>query len=79
MGDKTRFGQWLEDFRWAMNVMRARRWRRELAFSRRVAFDDALRRPLRGAVIAYPDAFYYVTIDDLCRAMEESAKPRLRV
>jgi hypothetical protein len=39
----TKLGRWLSDFRWAMNAMRARRFRREVGFERRIRFDDALR------------------------------------
>lgn len=68
----ARFAQWLNDWRWAMNAKRARAWRRELGFSQRVAFDQSLRPPIKdesGKVIAYPDAFYHTTINDLIRAM----------
>ena len=69
----TRFGQWVNDMRWAMNVKRARAWRRKRTFSQRRRFDDELRPRLKDRfnhdVIAYPDAFYEVTVDDLCRAM----------
>lgn len=76
-----RFAQWVEDFRWAMNAMRARAWRRRLTFASRVAFDQALRPKLKydpGMVIDYPDAIYHITIDDVCRAMEtaSNAQPR---
>lgn len=70
----TKFGQWVADMRWAMNVKRARAWRRQLSFSRRLAFDKALRPPVSGGVIDYPDAVYHITIDDLTRAMIASAK-----
>lgn len=64
------FPQWLNDLRWARNIRRARAFRRRLSFSGRMAFDDAIRPNLgRGEVIAYPDALYHVTINDLCRAM----------
>jgi hypothetical protein len=66
------FVQWINDWRWAANVRRARAYRRTLSFSQRAAFDRALRPKLsreRETVIDYPDAFYYVGIDDLCRAM----------
>jgi hypothetical protein len=55
-----------------MNVIRARRWRRSLYFSQRERFDAEMRPKLErepGKVIAYPDAFYHVTIADLSRAM----------
>lgn len=54
---------------------KASAWRRELLFSQRVAFDDALRPRLKnevGKAIAYPDAIYHIDIDDLCRAMVAS-------
>jgi hypothetical protein len=63
---------WINDYRWAMNVMRARRWRNNLPFSRRRVFDLSLRPMIGGPVIGYPDAFYHITIEDLCRAMRES-------
>ena len=68
-------GQWLADFRWAMNVMRARRWRRNLSFDARIRFDIAIRPYATRASdgpdlrIMYPDALYHITIDDLTRAM----------
>lgn len=81
--EKTRSLQWLADFRWAMNVMRARRWRRELGFGQRIIFDGAFRPRLEKRhpqhepdVIAYPDAFYHITVDDLIRAMETAAEAR---
>lgn len=64
----TSLAQWVEDFRWAMNVKRARAYRRKLMFAERQIFDDALRPPLRGAVIAYPDAIYHISVDDVIRA-----------
>ena len=68
---------WLADYRWAMNAMRARRWRRKIGFAARVEFDTALRPRLPkepGKVIAYPDALYHITIEDVCRAIEASVK-----
>jgi hypothetical protein len=76
------FAQWINDLRWGANMRRARAWRRELSFSKREAFDAALRprlpRPYpdeRSDIIAYPDALYHIGIDDLCRAMLASAGP----
>jgi hypothetical protein len=72
---KGSFAQPLNDRRWAANVRRARAWRRDLSFSEREKFDTSLRPKLQrepGKVIAYPDAFYFVTIGDLLRAMSES-------
>jgi hypothetical protein len=69
-GATVSFATWLNDWRWAANVKRARAYRRSLGFAQRIAFDRALRHPVSsGHVIEYPDAFYYVTIDDLCAAM----------
>jgi hypothetical protein len=70
------FAEWVEDFRWAMNAKRARKWRRKLLFSQRQRFDDALRPKRQGGFIAYPDALYEITIDDLLRAMTASVTPR---
>lgn len=70
------FAQWINDRRWAANMRRARAYRRKLSFGARLRFDAALRHPLDGeSVIAYPDALYHVTIDDLCRAMVAAATP----
>lgn len=69
------FAEWINDLRWSANMRRARRWRRQLEFGEREKFDRALRPrfPLEpGSVIAYPDAIYHVTIDDLLRAMSAS-------
>lgn len=74
----TTFAEWVNDWRWAMNVKRARAWRRQLIFSQRLAFDKAI-RPVIGdsyGIIDYPDAFYAITINDLCRAIEASYKQR---
>lgn len=69
----------LNDFRWAMNAMRARAWRRQLLFSQRLAFDDELRPMLKhGERIAYPDAIYHIKVNDLLRAMARSAKAARR-
>lgn len=68
---------WFVDLRWAMNMKRARAWRRQCGFSERIRFDDALRPRLQnepGKVIAYPDALYHATIDDICRAMVASKR-----
>ena len=61
--------QWLKDFRWALNVMRAHRLRRTLIFSKRQVFDRHL--PLAQG-IAYPDFFYSMTMDDIARAYREA-------
>lgn len=62
----------IENLRWALNMMRARAWRRDLLFSERAKFDSALRpRMADGSIVAYPDAIYHVKIEDLCRAIAE--------
>jgi len=67
------FVTYINDWRWAMNVKRARAWRRKCLFSQRLKFDAALRPKIGdGQVIDYPDALYHITIDDLCRAITES-------
>ncbi len=67
------FAQWVADMRWAANAKRARKWRRRLSFSGRIAFDQAIRPKVKSGVIDYPDALYHITIDDLTRAMIASA------
>jgi hypothetical protein len=50
-------------------LARAKVIRRGLSFSKRVKFDDELRPILdNGMRIAYPDALYHVTAEDLRRA-----------
>lgn len=78
------FAQWINDKRWAANMRRARAFRRGLLFSERQTFDRALQRRLprpypdeREDIVAYPDTFYFVTIDDLCRAVAAVAASRL--
>lgn len=73
---KSKLAWWINDLRVALNVGRARRFRRGLGFSARMRFDDALRPRLdKPNVIAYPDAIYHITVDDLIRAMEASTRP----
>ena len=61
--------QWLDDWRWALNMIRARRHRREMLFSQRIKFDAALRHITKGGmVVAYPDTIYSTTVDDVIRA-----------
>ena len=71
-------GSWFEDFRWAMNAMRARRWRRQIGFAARIRFDNALRPKIKGepgVVIDYPDALYNIKVEDVIRAMWASGLP----
>lgn len=76
----TPLALWINDLRWAANMIRARRYRRGLLFSKRQDFDDALRPPTvnplpsgkRRVVIGYPDAIYCITIEDVVRAMGSS-------
>lgn len=69
-----RFKLALADWRWAMNVRRARAWRRDCSFSARVRFDTAYRPRLK----AYPDALYHVDSADLARAMEVSREYKVQ-
>lgn len=63
--------QWLDDVRWALVMIQARRWRRRALFGQREEFDNAL-RPYLGEYlenrIAYPSALYHVTAYDFERA-----------
>jgi hypothetical protein len=54
---------------WASLVAEVRAIRGALTFSKRSQFDDAL-RPILGEdrVIAYPDAIYHITREDVVRA-----------
>lgn len=72
MGKLKQLEQWLADFRWAMNAMRARRWRREMLFSQRMKFDDELRPKVDEGRIAYPDALYHISVDDLLHALQKA-------
>lgn len=74
---------WIADFRWAMNMMRARRYRRAAGFAARIRFDDALRPRLKRGpydanqpVIAYPDAVYHITVDDVIRAARAALRDK---
>lgn len=58
----------LDDVAWAWRMLRIRRIRRGLLFSRRMAYDNALRPSTGSDVIAYPDAIYYVHTRDMIRA-----------
>lgn len=58
----------LSDLRWMLNINRARRIRNKLLFSQRILFDSALRPMSEGSIIAYPDAIYNITSDDVIRA-----------
>src|ERR1700722_1444240 len=69
------FAQWLQDKRWAANMIRARRERRRLkTFSQKEVFDDVLRPRcsqdlwIKG-FYPYPDALYEITARDVGRAM----------
>ena len=56
MGERSKFAIWAEDIRWMLNARSARAYRRKLLFSQRMKFDQALRPPVQGGVISYPDA-----------------------
>jgi hypothetical protein len=58
----------MDDLAWAWRMLQARRIRRGLIFSRRKAYDDALRPSAGSSIIGYPDAFYYVQKHDMMRA-----------
>lgn len=66
----------IEDIKWAWCLVRVRRWRRNLKFSQRTLFDDALRPQFKEgdlvSHIQYPDALYYVKHHDFKRAMYDS-------
>ena len=72
---KSKLAWWLNDLRLALNVGRARRFRRNCSFSQRRKFDNALRPSVSNGVIAYPDAIYHITVDDLIRAMDAAYQP----
>lgn len=80
----TRFGQWLKDKRWAANMRSIKRFERTLSFSERKVFYDELRPrdtsvPAdEGRCIAYPDAFMFITINDVIRAMEAVVRYRIQ-
>lgn len=58
------------DMSWMYLIRDIRVYRRDLIFSKRRIFDDALRPSAGGtsALIAYPDAFYHVKQADFDRA-----------
>ena len=69
----SEIGKWMEDVKWALNAMRVRRFRRRLGFAERARFDRAIRpRPDYPNVIAYPDAIYHITVNDVVRAMRDA-------
>lgn len=66
----SELAEWISDWRWALSAREARRWRRKLPFSQRALFDREIRPRLDAeTVIAYPDALYHITADDVIRAM----------
>ena len=59
--------------RWLINVSRVASWYFRLPFSHRQRFLAELRPYSTGGDrIAYPDAFFFITIRDICRAIEFS-------
>lgn len=73
----TPLARWLRRKRWAANVARCDRIRSGLSFSRRLIFDDEVRPFLDdGTRIAYPDAFYFISVDDVCRALMKARLAR---
>lgn len=62
----NRLSRWLQDRRWAANMVRARRWRRRLkSRKQREVFDRALVAPNK--------TIYDVTVQDVCDAMWASS------
>lgn len=57
-----------DDIAWAWRMFRVRRIRRTLLFSRRSVYDKALRPSAGSAIVAYPDAIYFVQHHDMLRA-----------
>ena len=72
---------WLYDARWAIAMMHARRFRRDLDATNRMLFDNVLAPPLnaKSAVsLQYPEAFWRTTGADVRRAVmavEHRRKP----
>ena len=65
----ARYGLW-RTLCWMHLVMRVRRIRHQMLFSQRLKFDDALRHRLPdGAIVAYPDSLYMITLADYRRAL----------
>jgi hypothetical protein len=69
------------DLGWAVQMFRARRFRRSLSFSGRERHDSLLRPILAGSdgrksIIAYPDAIYHARPLDFARARDFSAWDR---
>lgn len=62
--------QFIRDILWGYYMVKARRLRRRLTFTRRATFDGYLRPRIEGGteLIAYPDAPYHATGEDFARA-----------
>lgn len=58
----------LNDLAWAWRMFKIRRIRRELRFSLRKAYDEALRPSSGSAIVSYPDAIYFIEKQDMMRA-----------
>jgi hypothetical protein len=66
---KSRLKEWLNDLRWALNMVRVRRMQCELSPDQRIRFFENLRPSVpNGYDYAYPYAMMYVTADDVYRA-----------
>ena len=68
------------DLYWAFCMMRARRFRHRLSYSRRRAFDLSLCPPVSEGSrlsIDYPDAFYHASVSDVARAMRSANERRI--
>jgi hypothetical protein len=68
--------QYFRDLAWAWRMVRCRRYRRGLLFSRRLVFDKALRRTFDGSRYTYPDAFYAIDEFEVQRAIESVENSR---
>lgn len=78
----AKFTQWLNDLRWAANMKRIRRFERTLTFSERELFYNELKPILNDGTVSvrvsYPNAFMFITIDDIVRAIEAVAYHRMQ-
>jgi hypothetical protein len=66
--------EWVDDWLWAMSLIRARACRRQLSRSKLIDFDHSLRPRVGGVLIGYPDAIYYIGSDDVTRAMHDAER-----
>lgn len=64
----------LKNLRWMLNVGRAGYWYQRLSFAARLTFLNELRPIVEGGRIAYPDALFHITVDDVIRAATAAMK-----